>query len=343
MDIPREADDYFFPRKIRLPADSPLGVASVCSLRGVENGIWSAWSAIHRGHFVGAPLLRAFLAFTACALLTAIAGEGGSAANLTPRLRATGGFHQSTSRCSGQPLWIDCCPALRLWISIRICGTTNCHSADSCGPSLEISSPASRLRTSICSLVCGALILNGFGASAFITSAVSRFWRAAWGLCPFGPQTWQPRGMAACALSQYHTTTYGSQNARGYMGLMFFSTIGTWLWLEAQERDGWLWWFGYAAALSLGMWLHMTMAFVALAHALFYLYGVARGKRIHWRLLVAWGLFASLTIQLHALLSRSLARCVARSIGESDDEPALGRDESCAARIGLRHCSALVL
>ena len=153
--------------------------------------------------------------------------------------------------------------------------------------------------------VLAHLSINVFGESAWSLRLPSVVFGVAslWALFLLGRRIIGAReALLACALLtvSYHHIWF-SQNARGYMGLMFFSTIGTWLWLEAQERDGWLWWFGYAAALSLGMWLHMTMAFVALAHALFYLFGVARGKRIHWRLLVAWVLFASLTIQLHAL------------------------------------------
>jgi hypothetical protein len=153
--------------------------------------------------------------------------------------------------------------------------------------------------------VLAHLSINVFGESAWSLRLPSVVFGVAslWALFLLGRRIIGPReALLACALLtvSYHHIWF-SQNARGYMGLMFFSTIATWLWIEAQERDGWLWWFGYAAALSLGMWLHMTMAFVALGHALFYLYGLTQGKRIHWRLLVAWTLFASLTIQLHAL------------------------------------------
>ncbi|HET9530062.1 MAG TPA: hypothetical protein VFQ92_06900, partial [Blastocatellia bacterium] len=41
--------------------------------------------------------------------------------------------------------------------------------------------------------------------------------------------------------------------------------------------------------------------FVAAAHGLVYLYRVARERKIHWKLVVAWLLFVTLTLQLHAL------------------------------------------
>jgi hypothetical protein len=108
--------------------------------------------------------------------------------------------------------------------------------------------------------------------------------------------------LLACALLtvSYHHIWF-SQNARGYMGLMFFSTLGTWLWLEAMSRDGWPWWISYAIVLALGMALHMTMAFVAAAHVLLYLLKAAQEKRINWRPFAAWLLFTSLTLQIHAL------------------------------------------
>ncbi|HKQ77195.1 MAG TPA: glycosyltransferase family 39 protein [Blastocatellia bacterium] len=143
--------------------------------------------------------------------------------------------------------------------------------------------------------------------------------------------------LMACALMtvSYHHVWF-SQNARGYMGLLFFTLLATWLWLESLERDRWSWSLGYAAAVALGAWLHLTMAFVAAAHvvlSLTVLIGTAakpeqtslgqQGPRINTdatdqrglsvtirriranprflRLIVAWFLCASLTLQLHAL------------------------------------------
>lgn len=75
---------------------------------------------------------------------------------------------------------------------------------------------------------------------------------------------------AALMTVSYHHVWF-SQNARGYMGLLFFTLLATWFWIEASRRDSWAWWLGYVVAVSLGMWIHMTMAFVVAAHAFVYL------------------------------------------------------------------------
>jgi hypothetical protein len=117
--------------------------------------------------------------------------------------------------------------------------------------------------------------------------------------------------LLACALMtvSYHHVWF-SQNARGYMGLLFFTLLATWLWLESLSRDEWRLSLGYAVAVALGAWLHLTMAFVVVAHVLLSLTALVRPAgakrrsiiaRVNWRLIVAWALCASLTLQLHAL------------------------------------------
>jgi 4-amino-4-deoxy-L-arabinose transferase-like glycosyltransferase len=112
--------------------------------------------------------------------------------------------------------------------------------------------------------------------------------------------------MLACLLMtlSYHHIWF-SQNARGYMGLLFFTTLATWLWLEAMKATGWRWWMLYAAACALGAWIHMTMVFVAVSHALIWAAGLlARKPRALPSLIppvTAWLLAATLTVQLHAL------------------------------------------
>ncbi len=78
--------------------------------------------------------------------------------------------------------------------------------------------------------------------------------------------------LLACALltASYHHVWF-SQNARGYTGVLLFAILSTWLWLEALPRNDWRWWTGYVLAVALGMWVHMTMAFVLTAHGLIYL------------------------------------------------------------------------
>lgn len=119
--------------------------------------------------------------------------------------------------------------------------------------------------------------------------------------------------LMACALMtvSYHHIWF-SQNARGYMGLLCFTLLATWLWLEALSRDGWRWWLSYAVAVALGAWFHLTMAFVATTHVLLSLNILVRPKlresemqsffaRVNWPPIVVWLLCGSLTLQLHAL------------------------------------------
>jgi mannosyltransferase len=121
-------------------------------------------------------------------------------------------------------------------------------------------------------------------------------------------------GLLAAALMtvSYHHVWF-SQNARGYMGLLFFATLATWLWIETLSRRGWGWHLAYAVTLALGMWIHLTMVFVPLVHALLFVADTAvqaaradaAGRRElardAVRPLASWLLGATLTLQLHAL------------------------------------------
>jgi mannosyltransferase len=119
--------------------------------------------------------------------------------------------------------------------------------------------------------------------------------------------------LLACTLMtfSYHEIWF-SQNARGYTGLLFFATLATWLWLEAISRGTWRWWIFYGVASFCGLWVHLTMAFVLLAHVAVYLVLlVSRRARVGiagyeqggflWKPIVAWLLCGSLTLQVYAL------------------------------------------
>ena len=116
--------------------------------------------------------------------------------------------------------------------------------------------------------------------------------------------------LLACALMtvSYHHIWF-SQNARGYMALLFFSLLATWLWLEALDRQSWGWWIAYAIAVTGGMLSHMTMMFVMAAHVVVYMGMLLLARRsktkveapFNWRPFVAWALCVSLTAQLYAL------------------------------------------
>jgi len=111
----------------------------------------------------------------------------------------------------------------------------------------------------------------------------------------------------------YHHVWF-SQSARGYSGLLFFTILAAWLWLEAVRSGTTRWWIGYAVCIALGMWIHMTMLFVLAAHGIAYLGLLATRRRAAtvpgqspidrgfvWKAWLAWILSGTLTLQLHAL------------------------------------------
>jgi mannosyltransferase len=117
-------------------------------------------------------------------------------------------------------------------------------------------------------------------------------------------------GCALMTVSYHHI--WFSQNARGYMGLLLFTLLATWLWFEALEKNDWKWWLGYAAAVVFGMWIHITMAFVIAAHGIVFLAllinprlsGVkdfSLERRAGIRPFAAWFLSVTVTLQLYAL------------------------------------------
>ncbi|MCO6510078.1 MAG: glycosyltransferase family 39 protein [Aridibacter famidurans] len=115
------------------------------------------------------------------------------------------------------------------------------------------------------------------------------------------------------AVSYHHV--WFSQNARGYTGLLLFSVLATWLYFEAYDRKNWIWWMLYSVSIILGMWVHMTMAFVVLVHGISYLVFLAfptagmddwTGPRSPERTsglmpIAAWAVSVTVTAQLYAL------------------------------------------
>jgi hypothetical protein len=108
----------------------------------------------------------------------------------------------------------------------------------------------------------------------------------------------------ACALMtfSYHHVWF-SQNARGYMGVLFFATLATYIWLELLDHPSWFVATAYPMAAALGIWVHMTMVFVVAGHALVsaVLLVSARQRTSAPAILAAFFLTATFTLQLHAL------------------------------------------
>lgn len=98
------------------------------------------------------------------------------------------------------------------------------------------------------------------------------------------------------------------------MGLLLFTLLATWCWLEALEKNTPAWWTGYTISVVMGMWIHPTMAFVVAAHGLVHiilfafpkLAGDRSGRpsperRVGLRPFFAWILSVTVTLQLYAL------------------------------------------
>lgn len=132
-----------------------------------------------------------------------------------------------------------------------------------------------------------------------------------WALFLVGRHIFDRRvALLSCTLLtlSYHHIWF-SQNARGYMGLMLFTTLATWLWLESWGR-GLGWWIAYGAVTAIGAWVHMTMIFVVAAHGVLYLVWLVAPKLLsarrlegkqRWYPFLAWALCGTLTLQVYAL------------------------------------------
>jgi hypothetical protein len=110
--------------------------------------------------------------------------------------------------------------------------------------------------------------------------------------------------LACCLMTVSYHHIWFSANARGYMGLLFFTLLASWLWVEAMDRGAWSAWLGYTCAIVLGMWIHMTMLFVAASHALIFLIVWVRSGRRPESLAKAAAAFllsGTLTLQIYAL------------------------------------------
>jgi hypothetical protein len=71
------------------------------------------------------------------------------------------------------------------------------------------------------------------------------------------------------AVSYHHV--WFSQSARGYSGMVFFTVLGTALFLRALARDRGRDWAAYVACMTLGVLCLMNTAFVVMGHAAAYL------------------------------------------------------------------------
>ena len=73
------------------------------------------------------------------------------------------------------------------------------------------------------------------------------------------------------AISYHHV--WFSQNARGYTGILFWTSLATFFLIEGLKRPDWRVWTGYGLCVAAGMYTHLSAGFFFASHAL--VYGVA--------------------------------------------------------------------
>ncbi|MBK7284261.1 MAG: glycosyltransferase family 39 protein [Sphingomonadales bacterium] len=70
------------------------------------------------------------------------------------------------------------------------------------------------------------------------------------------------------AISYHHV--WFSQNARGYTGLLFWTSLATLFLVEGLRRPDWRIWTGYGLSVAAGMYTHLSAGFFFASHALVY-------------------------------------------------------------------------
>lgn len=74
--------------------------------------------------------------------------------------------------------------------------------------------------------------------------------------------------LAGLLLAAAYHHVWFSQNARGYTTLAFLTLISSWLLLRGLRRGRVSDWIGYAVAAALGVYVHLTMVFLVVSHAI---------------------------------------------------------------------------
>ena len=92
--------------------------------------------------------------------------------------------------------------------------------------------------------------------------------------------TTRAEALWACALMtvSYHHVWF-SQNARGYTGLLLFTLVATYFFVRGSRENRQVFWIGYGIAAALGVYVHLSMAFIVAGHGLVYLWMLASRHR----------------------------------------------------------------
>lgn len=125
---------------------------------------------------------------------------------------------------------------------------------------------------------------------------------------------------ALLALSYHHV--WFTDNARGYTMMVFWTLASTLLFLRAG-RDGRVkLWPAYALVMALGLYTHLTMAFVLAAHVLVFAWALTKParrdadlKRQGWLPLRAFVMTGVITLLLYAPI---LPKLFSKTVGQTD-------------------------
>lgn len=114
----------------------------------------------------------------------------------------------------------------------------------------------------------------------------------------------------------YHHIWF-SQNARGYIGLLFFTLITSWLFVLGLSKDRPKLWLVYAVVAALGAYTHISMILIIIGHFIIYVFSfIARRNelwRTKWIPFMGFCFAALLTFQLYSLV---LPQMFGETIGE---------------------------
>ena len=130
--------------------------------------------------------------------------------------------------------------------------------------------------------------------------------------------------LAAGLLTFSYHHVWFSQNARGYIGLLFWTLLSSWFLVRALREGQPRLWLFYAVAASLGVYTNTGMLFILAAHVIHYVWElVARRKEIwpdRWAgLFLGFCLAGFLTVLLHAF---ALPQMLSGLVGEESTVPA---------------------
>lgn len=74
--------------------------------------------------------------------------------------------------------------------------------------------------------------------------------------------------LSLLAISYHHV--WFSQNARGYTGILFWTSLATFFLIKGLKRPDWSVWTGYGLCVAAGMYTHLSAGFFFAGHALVY-------------------------------------------------------------------------